>query len=107
MDGRSLLDPTWTRDHLLLEYYRRSSRATPEWGATLTKEDEYVEYYEDGGRINAIFREYYDMIRDPYQLENSLGNNDPSDDPLTFPLRAQQLDQDRNCAGTAGENACP
>ena len=107
MDGRSLLDTTWTRDHLLLEYYRRNARATPEWGATLSKEDQYVEYYEDGGRINAIFREYYNLIEDPFQLENALGNDDPSDDPLTFPLRAHQLDQDRNCAGTTGDNACP
>lgn len=107
MDGRSLLDVSWNRDHLLLEYFRRINRGTPEWGATLTKEDQYVEYYNDGGRINATFREYYNLVLDPYQLENSLGNNDPSDDPLTFPLRARQLDEDRNCVGTTGENACP
>jgi arylsulfatase A-like enzyme len=107
MDGRSLLDPTWKRDRLLLEYFRRIDRGTPEWGATLTKEDQYVEYYEDGGRINATFREYYNLLLDPHQLENSLGNEDPADDPLTFPLRAQQLDQDRNCRGTTGDNACP
>lgn len=107
MDGRSLLDPTWARDRLLLEYFRRADRGTPEWGATLTKEDQYVEYYEDGGRINATFREYYNLILDPFQLENSLGNSDPTDDPVAFPLRAQQLDQDRNCVGTTGDNACP
>jgi len=107
MDGRSLLDRTWARDHLLLEYFRRVNRGTPEWGATLTKEDQYVEYYEDGGRINATFREYYNLVLDPFQLENYLGNDDPSDDPLTFPLRARQLDQDRDCMGTSGGNACP
>lgn len=107
MDGRSLLDPTWARDRLLLEYFRRINRGTPEWGATLTTEDQYVEYYDDGGRINATFREYYNLLTDPFQLENPLGNDDPSDDPLTFPLRARQLDQDRNCMGTTGENACP
>jgi arylsulfatase A-like enzyme len=107
MDGRSLLDRTWERDHLLLEYFRRIRRGTPEWGATLTKEDQYIEYYEDGGRINAIFREYYDLVTDPYQLENPLGNQDPADDPLLFPLRAQQLDEDRQCEGTTGPNACP
>ena len=107
MDGRSLLDPSWARDHLLLEYFRRINRGTPEWGATLTKEDQYVEYYNDGGRINAIFREYYNLVVDPFQLENALGNDDPADDPLTFPLRARQLDEDRNCVGTTGDNACP
>ena len=107
MDGRSLLDASWVRDHLLLEYFRRINRGTPEWGSTLTKKDQYVEYYDDGGRINAIFREYYDLVADPFQLENALGNDDPADDPLTFPLRARQLDQDRNCVGTTGDNACP
>lgn len=105
MDGRSLLDPTWTREHLLLEYFRRLERPSPDWAATLSKEDQYVEYYQDG-EADVIFREYYDLNLDPHQLENLFGNDDTSDDPVIAPLRAQQLAQERNCRGTTGANAC-
>ncbi|HJR44033.1 MAG TPA: sulfatase [Actinomycetota bacterium] len=107
MDGRSVLNPTWERDRLLLEYFHRARRGTPDWASTITPTEQYTEYYEEGSSEVASFREYYDFIADPYQLENLLGNDDPTDDPLGFPLMSQQLARDRRCVGTEGDNACP
>jgi arylsulfatase A-like enzyme len=108
VDGRSLLDPTWSRDRMLLEYSRREERAVPTWASYRTVSFQYVEYYdEDLEQIS--FREYYDLINDPYQLTNLLGDSDPSNDPdpgrLT--LLSAQLQRDRRCEGTEGSTSCP
>lgn len=106
MDGRSLLDPSWSRDRLLLEHWARAKRTTPDWGGLLTPDHQYVEYYEDedfGG--DPIFAEYYDLDMDPYQLENLIP--DVPTGTATLPVISQQLDADRNCRGTEGPSACP
>ena len=108
VDGRSLMDPTWIRNRMLLEYSRREERAVPSWASYRTDEFQYVEYYdEDLEQIT--FREYYDLITDPYQLTNLLGDGDPSNDPdpgrLT--LLSAQLQRDRRCEGSEGSTACP
>lgn len=107
MDGRSVLDTTWQRDRLLLEYFHRARRGTPDWASTITPDEQYTEYYDEGSPELASDREYYDLVTDPFQLENLLGNADPTDDPLTYPLMSEQLARDRRCIGTVGENACP
>jgi hypothetical protein len=61
----------------------------------------YVEYYLADG-LTPTFREYYSLRDDPWQLENLLGNADPTDDPL-FDELSSQLDHDRRCSG----NDCP
>ncbi len=107
MDGRSLLDHDWARDRLLLEYFSRAERATPDWASTLTVEDQYVEYYEPDAGSRVSFREYYDLVADGFQLENLLGPGDPADDPADLVVRSQQLARDRTCSGTTGASACP
>jgi hypothetical protein len=54
-------------------------------------------------------REYYDLLNDPFQLTNLLGDADPSNDPSAdkVALLSLQLERDRNCAGTTGPEACP
>lgn len=106
MDGRSLLDHSWERDRLLLEYWARAKRTTPDWAGMLTSDHQYVEYYEDedfGG--DPIFAEYYNIATDPYQLENLIPNR--PGETTTLPVVSQQLDADRNCKGTDGPEACP
>ena len=106
MDGRSLLDRSWERDRLLLEYWARPSRNTPDWGGMITEDHQYIEYYEDqdfGGE--PLFAEYYNVSVDPYQLENLIPR--VPERPATLPLVSQQLDEDRNCRGTEGAEACP
>lgn len=101
MDGRSLLDTSWSRDRLLLEL--DASKQWPRWASTLTSGYQYTEYYnEDGTRS---FLEYYDLVADPWELLNLLGDADPLNDPnLAMQLQMQlQLDNDRRCSGSG----CP
>ena len=94
MDGRSLLSP-WSRDRILFEFWCNSQiQRCNRWASTQTREHQYVEYYEDG---QTIFREFYESS-DRWQLENLLGNDDPSDDPDTTAIEAQ-LNADRQCLG--------
>ena len=108
LDGRSLLSP-FQRDRLLLEFQGGNNQpGVPTWAASLTADAQYVEYYDDAtGGVS--FREYYDLINDPYQLTNLLGDADPTNDPppdeqARLSLR---LSRDRQCLGREGSQACP
>jgi arylsulfatase A-like enzyme len=108
LDGRSLLTPA-ARDRLLLEFQGGNNQpGVPTWAASLTTTAQYVEYYDDAtGAVS--FREYYDLVNDPFQLTNLLGDADPANDP---PLDEQsklslRLARDRRCLGTVGVQACP
>jgi arylsulfatase A-like enzyme len=108
LDGRSLLSP-FQRDRLLLEFQGGNNQpGVPTWAANLTADAQYVEYYDDAtGAVS--FREYYDLINDPYQLTNLLGDADPTNDPppdeqTRLSLR---LSRDRQCLGREGPQACP
>ena len=105
MDGRSLLDPNWVRDRLLLEYTEHHSFPAPSWAATLTREYEYAELYKENGAH--LSREYYDLVGDPYQLQNLLGDGNSGNDPLTVPAMRVVLDQDRQCKGAMPTGTCP
>ena len=97
MDGHSLLDPAWVRDRLLLEYTRHHGFPAPTWAATVTRDYEYTELFEENGDL--LSREYYNLIADPYQLDNLLGDKDSANDPLTVPALSAVLEQDRQCEG--------
>lgn len=113
MDGRSLLDDH-ARSRILMEYYDQknphgdSRFQAPTWASLRTPDYQYVEYYRDDD-TTVSFREYYDAHADPYQLDNVLGDRDPSNDldAVTLEFLSQQLQRDRRCSGTTGESACP
>ena len=99
MDGRSLLQ-TEERDRLVLEYWAEGGGDLPTWFSTRTKDFQYTRYEDEFGGV--LFREYYDLRADPWQLENLLGDGDPTNDPLIIPLDSQ-LEQDRVCRA----DTCP
>jgi arylsulfatase A-like enzyme len=97
LDGDSLLEAS-TRKRILFEFWAAYGR--PSWSSLVTKEYQYVEYTDDRDRVT--FREYYDLVTDPEQMENLLGDDDPSNDPDVERLRSR-LARDRRCAGAS----CP
>ena len=106
LDGRSLLEPD-TRDRILLEYWQgHASPWIQTWASIRTRQYQYVEYYGDD-EATKIFREYYDLVTDPWQLRNLLADGDPSNDPDLTALSAQ-LAADRACVGVgSGPSPCP
>jgi arylsulfatase A-like enzyme len=104
MDGRSLLQPD-TRARVLLEYWREGDKRFPTWASIRTRTLQYVEYYDEDG-LTPIFREFYDLGSDPWELNNLLSDGDPGNDPNVGALAAQ-LSEDRRCAGTDGGLPCP
>jgi arylsulfatase A-like enzyme len=101
MDGRSLLSGS-TRGHLFTEYYRTEfQRWTPGWASIRTPRFQYVEYYDDA-RSDVVFREYYRLDRDPWQLTNVLRDGNPANNPRTGPLH-RLLAHYRACSASS----CP
>lgn len=97
MDGRSLLDSTWTRNRMLMEYWPWNGSNAPGWASSRGVDFQYIEYYDDAGNIT--FQEYYDLKDDPWELTNLLHDGDPSNDPDTAPLH-ETLTADRTCMGS-------
>ncbi len=93
LDGRSLLQPS-TRQRLLLEYWSSPERDLSTWASIRTSDYQYIEYYDNAGAI--IYREYYDLVEDPFQLENLLDNGTVLDDPDWVTL-SRDLEQMREC----------
>lgn len=74
MDGRSLLRGG-RRSHLFLEFHGQPDGPGPGvWASVYTGSRIYTEYYDGGGGVK--FREYYDLRKDPHQLENRVRADD-------------------------------
>ena len=86
LDGRSLLRPD-VRDHLLLEYWREGGSGFRTWASFRTRTFQYTEYYADDDQ-RRIFREYYKLRPDPWQLRNLFRDGNPLNDPDVTDLEA-------------------
>jgi arylsulfatase A-like enzyme len=100
MDGRSLLGSSQRRS-LLLEYMKDPGWAVPTWAALHSDKSQYVEYY---ARKRVSFREFYDLSRDKWQLENLLQGRASA---VPVARLHNQLQRLRACFGTDGAHACP
>ncbi len=97
LDGRDLLSDH-TRDRLLLEQHKNIRM--PDWASLLTAESQYVEYYAEDDPAERVFLELYDLVADPFQLENLLGDGlDPEADPAAAEA-ARDLAKIRDCVGS-------
>jgi arylsulfatase A-like enzyme len=102
VDGRSLLGGH-RRDRLLLEYWRDPANAPGirTWASLRTPAWQYVEDYDQPGVPGRVFREYYDLARDPGMQRNLLADADPGNDPPSS--LGAELAAARGCAGAS----CP
>ena len=101
-DGRTLLDRTWRRRMVLMEFWQKKGehRSTvPDWTSIRTRRYQYVEYTRDDLVID---REFYRLRPDPWQLHNLLGDLDRSNDPDVGRMH-RLLSHAQRCKGTA----CP
>jgi arylsulfatase A-like enzyme len=100
IDGRSL-QSTQARSRMLVEAF--ASSGAHSWASLITDNVQYTQYYDENETVE--FREYYDRVNDTWYLTNTLGDGDPLNDPspLTVQLLENQLENDRECAGSS----CP
>lgn len=104
-DGRDLL--LSARERILLEYFIDPVRPVPDWASIRTPTFQYIEYYGSGGGVT--YREYYDLVSDPWQLSNVLHDADVGNDPPPGQIEELSgvLARDRRCHGTETRKACP
>ncbi|MFN2388278.1 MAG: sulfatase [Actinomycetota bacterium] len=100
VDGRSLITGP-TRERILTEAWDEVGIPIPTWASTVTDRYHYIEYYTKGGK--RFFREYYDLVKDPWELRNLFGDRNRSNDPDDARALARRLRRDRTCAGSG----CP
>ncbi len=107
MDGRSLLG-RHRRTRLLLENFfsRENARhqGYPEWTSLRTRSAQYTEWRGPEGTL--LYRELYDLARDPAQLDNLLATAGERVAARAARMAAD-LQRLRACAGTTGVYACP
>ncbi|MGH9003041.1 MAG: sulfatase-like hydrolase/transferase, partial [Acidimicrobiia bacterium] len=127
IDGRSFLPGQPAKDVKFLEFGPRvgtspstscsdatgpdcyaAHRGIPTWASLRTPTYQYLEWYdEDNTTIQADNgKEYYDLVVDPYQLNNLLADGNPANDPDVAGL-SSRLHSLRTCTGTSGPAACP
>ena len=95
-DGTSLLQAS-ERSKILTEAWPGHAN----WASIRTRTYQYIEYYNSTtGALKRGNTEYYDLVKDPYQLNNLLGDDNPRNDPFVPPLSAELLAA-RSCVGEA------
>lgn len=94
-DGNDLLDDTWSRNRILLEYWC-NIKVCKRWASTRTATAQYIEHYTAQGDV--YFREFYDLRKDPWQLNNLLRDASTANDPnVTY--WSKRLARDKACTG--------
>jgi arylsulfatase A-like enzyme len=94
LDGRSLLGPG-SRKKMLTESWPPNARGP--WASTRTPRYQYIEYYNrETGTVK--FREYYDLVADPFQLTNLYGDKNPRNDPWA-PALGREVHDLQSCVG--------
>ena len=100
-DGRSLL-AKGRRDEIFTEsrgsYNEDGARALPAFRSVMTPAYRYAEYYR-AGTYDVLFREFYDLAVDPWELENRVSALDSA--------RTAQLSATLAQYGTCRGRACP
>ncbi len=86
----------------LVAVSRPASAATLPPG--FSESGQYIEWYEPAGKV--VFREYYNLNADRFQLTNLLADGNPDNNPDTTALSAR-LARYKTCRGRSGANPCP
>ena len=81
VDGSNILEPGFDRDIMLTEYWEdvANGNYVPDWTSIRTDTYMFAEYFDADESI--VFREYYDLVADPFELVNLLNDGTPANDP--------------------------
>jgi arylsulfatase A-like enzyme len=103
IDGRSFLSEGG-RTRALTEYFYDDANSPNiyTWASIRTPTYQYIENYDQPALNGGTFREYYDLINDPWMLTNLYRDGNPANDPPIAPL-SSALAADRACSGAT----CP
>ena len=99
LDGESLLQPS-SRTTMFSEYFLDSSNGkVPTWKMVRTSTVKYIQTYDATGAV--IAREYYDLVADPDEMTNLLGDKVAANDPPAAQVTAltNRLNSMATCAG--------
>lgn len=98
LDGLSLLGSE-KRNALYLEYESDFKKNLPNWTSIITSTSQYIEYTSRTGE--RIYKEYYDLVEDPSQMENLFASSDPADAPPKRMWRQlrQMIERGGSCRG--------
>ena len=101
LDGESLLRPT-SRTTLYGEHHNDPVvPAVNTWRMVRTAKAKYIENYDASGAV--VFREYYNLVKDPAENTNLLGDANIANDPpaATVAALASTLTAYATCSGSA------
>jgi arylsulfatase A-like enzyme len=101
LDGVSLIDGV-VRTKVLTEAWAGGNIGP--WASIRTPRYQYIEYYADD-EATVVFRELYVLRKDPWQLQNVLGDPATANDSDSAGL-ASELAAARACAGAASPASC-
>lgn len=99
LDGESLLQPS-TRTSVYAEYDKDSANGGIEtWRMVRTATAKYIQTYNASGAVT--FREYYNLVNDPAENTNLLGDANTGNDPpqSTITTMTNLLNAYRTCSG--------
>ncbi|HEY5861270.1 MAG TPA: sulfatase/phosphatase domain-containing protein, partial [Actinomycetota bacterium] len=100
MDGESLLQPS-SRTSAFAEYYQDATNGDiPTWKMVRTPTAKYVQIYDSNGAV--VFREYYNLVSDPAENTNLLGDANTANDPSASTITSMRnlLNIYATCVGT-------
>ena len=101
LDGESLLRPS-SRTTLYGEHHNDPVvPAVNTWRMVRTAKAKYIENYDASGAV--VFREYYNLVKDPAENTNLLGDANTANDPPapTVAALASKLTAYATCSGSA------
>jgi len=105
LDGYSLFDSRWTRNLQYGESFnvRPDKHWEPPWRSIRTGDYQFIEWLSQTFPEHTVWREYYDLRTDPYELHDLLHDDTTANDPRVQRLHEKLV----KAAFCAGHPSCP
>lgn len=98
VDGISLFGEQ-EHEYVFTEQWGNANKGLPDWASIRTDDYQFIQYYVTGSGGYPLDREYYDLRKDPWQLENLYGDGIERNNPSDAAYLSSQLRSARACEG--------